>query len=138
MTRRVFPSKLSELPAVQQEILADVQRAGYPDKAAFAIRLALDEALANAVRHGNRSDPNKDVSVQWDVDDERFTASIEDQGDGFTPCDVPDCTCEENLTLPSGRGVMLMKAYMSEVTYNPKGNRVTLVKYRNCDLPKDG
>ena len=137
MPQRAFPSKLSELPAVQDAILADVNNAGFADKAVFAIRLALDEALANAVRHGNGSDPQKQVQVDWSINDEAFTITVEDEGEGFDPHAVPDCTLDENLTLPSGRGVMLMKAYMSEVTFNDRGNRVTLVKRRDCDLPED-
>jgi serine/threonine-protein kinase RsbW len=56
---------------------------------------------------------------------------IEDEGPGFAPTDVPDPTAEENLEKPGGRGIMLMKAFMTRVEYNQKGNRVRLEKVRD-------
>lgn len=136
-TKLVFPSKLSEVAGAQQAIIDAASAAGFEEKTLFAIRLALDEALTNAVRHGNGSDPTKNVTVEFSVDECRLTVGIEDEGPGFKPADVPDPTAEENLCRPHGRGVMLMKAYMSDVAYNDRGNRVTLTKERDCGLPQD-
>ena len=61
---------------------------------------------------------------------ELLRIEIEDEGAGFNPLDVPDPTAEENLELPSGRGLMLMKNFMSNVEYNSLGNRVTMEKKR--------
>lgn len=133
--RLVFPSKASEVPGVLQTILSDVQAGGFGPDAVFAIRLALDEALSNAVRHGNCGDPEKQVAVEYAVTSEAFKASVTDEGCGFKPDHLPDPTRHENIERPCGRGVMLMKAYMSQVTYNDQGNCVTLVKNRNCPLP---
>jgi len=137
-TKLVFPSKLSEVPAAQQAILDAAEAAGFAEQSLFAIRLALDEALTNAVRHGNGSDPTKNVTVEFGADASRLTVSIEDEGPGFKPDDIPDPTAEENLCRPHGRGVMLMKAYMSEVSFNARGNRVTLIKEQDCPLPQQG
>ncbi|MEM7626810.1 MAG: ATP-binding protein [Planctomycetota bacterium] len=134
-TKLIFPSKLSEVPAAQQAIVDAAQAAGFEEQSLFAIRLALDEALTNAVRHGNGSDPTKNVTVEFSASAGKLTVSIEDEGPGFKPEDVPDPTAEENLCRPHGRGVMLMKAYMTEVTYNERGNRVTLTKEQDCPLP---
>ncbi len=134
-TRIVFPSRLTEVPAVQRAIVEAVQAAGYPANSVFAIRLALDEALSNAVRHGNASDPSKSVTVDYRVSPEQVAIEIEDEGQGFCPEGVPDPTEEDNLCRPHGRGVMLMKAYMTEVRYNSRGNRVTLIKSCRCPLP---
>lgn len=136
MPQRVFPSRLDEIPAVERAILDDVAAAGFSEKATFAIRLAMAEALANAVRHGNDNDETKTVTVDWDVTPDKFTVSVKDQGPGFDPDDVPDPTLEENLVIPSGRGVMLMRAYMTDVSFNASGNRVTLVKTTDCPLPE--
>ncbi|MEM8739143.1 MAG: ATP-binding protein [Planctomycetota bacterium] len=136
-TRIQFPSKLGEVPAAQRMILDAAEAAGFPESCLFAVRLALDEALTNAVRHGNQSDPEKNVTVDFSVDDEQLTVHIEDEGPGFDPHDVPDPTAEENLNRPHGRGVMLMKAYMTDVRYNAAGNRVTLTKLRDCALPRN-
>ncbi|MEM9883166.1 MAG: ATP-binding protein [Planctomycetota bacterium] len=132
-----FPSRLSEVPPAQHAIVEAARAAGFDDKSLFAIRLALDEALTNAVRHGNGSDPTKHVTVTYAADAERITITVEDQGPGFAPADLPDPTAEENLDRPHGRGVMLMRAYMTEVTYNDRGNRVTLTKARDCPLPRE-
>lgn len=131
----VIPSTLEETSKVLKAVLADVQSLGYSDDAVFAIRLAMDEALANAVNHGNAGDASKTVAVEFSVNSDAFTASVTDEGCGFCPDRVPDPTHDQNLERPCGRGVMLMKAYMSSVSYSDRGNCVTLIKYRNCPLP---
>lgn len=135
-TRLSFPSKLSEVPAVQNQIVHAAEASGFEPDTVFAIRLALDEALTNAVRHGNNSDPDKQVNVEYQVGPKDIVISIEDEGPGFSPEDLPDPTAEENICRPHGRGVMLMRAYMSDVAFNKSGNRVTLTKCRNCCLPQ--
>ena len=132
----VIPSRLDQVVPVQDQILADVEAAGFSQQAAFAIRLALDEALANAVKHGNKLDPAKQVTVDYSVDDQRVAIAICDEGPGFKPEELADPTAEENLSRPNGRGVMLMRAYMTEVSYNESGNCVRLVKLKDCPLPE--
>jgi len=133
--RIVFPSRLGQIVPVQNRIFEDVKAAAFPQQAEFAIRLALDEALANAVKHGNKLDPAKHVTVEYSVTPDRFEIQVCDQGPGFTPAMLPDPTAQENLTRPHGRGVMLMRAYMTEVDFNDRGNCVRLVKTRDCPLP---
>jgi len=87
----------------------------------------------NAIRHGNRSDASKSVYVCCKLSKEQLWGQIRDEGAGFNPDDVPDCTGPENLELPSGRGIMLMRAFMSRVEYNDRGNRVVMGKYRAGD-----
>ncbi len=135
MTRLTIRSELAAIPAAVQQIIDAVKDHGYSDDAIFAIRLALDEAISNAVRHGNKSDPAKPVHIDYHVDADAATIAIEDQGHGFHPDCLPDPTADENLEKPCGRGVMLIQAYMTEVSYNERGNRVTMVKRRHCTLP---
>ena len=131
----VIPSRLAEVSKVQAAILDEVTDKGFSKEARFAIQLALDEAVTNAIRHGNKLDESKDVIVNYTVDDKQATITVCDQGDGFEIVNIPDPTLDENLTCPSGRGVMLIQAYMTSVSYNEKGNCVTLVKTRDCALP---
>ena len=131
----VIPSSLSEGVKVVETVIEAIQPYGYSDTAQFAIRLALDEALANAIRHGNKSDESKNVTIDFSVDDEEIRISICDEGPGFHPDEIPDPTLDENLERPCGRGVMLMRAYMTEVFFNESGNCVTMVKRRDCQLP---
>jgi serine/threonine-protein kinase RsbW len=120
---------------VLKRIMEDAARADFPEPCRFGIQLALDEAFVNAVRHGNNLDPAKTVHAQWSFDRKRFKITIEDQGPGFDPETLPDPTAEENLVRPHGRGVMLMRAYMTEVSFNRRGNIVTLTKDRVCTKP---
>ena len=133
--RLVLASDLDESAAVLQNILRDVRANGFEENAVFAIRLALDEALSNAVRHGNGGDKQKQVIVEYTMGDEAFKVTVADEGRGFVPDQIPDPTRQENLERPCGRGVMLMKTYMSHVSFNKQGNQVTLIKKRNCKLP---
>ena len=129
-----IPSTNTAAAQVQQEIVEAIEQQGYND-AVFAVRLALDEALVNAVKHGNRYDPDKTVRVEFNINEDRIVIQVEDQGPGFVPDALPDPTAEENLGRPHGRGVMLMRAYMTQVDFNERGNRVILTKRRDCLRP---
>ncbi|MFW6038880.1 MAG: ATP-binding protein [bacterium] len=133
ITKMVIASRLSEVPAVQQAILDEVKCHGYGQDTLFAVRLALEEALSNAIRHGNGEDPTKKVTIEYAVTDQRIEVSIADEGHGFQPDTLPDPTDDENLARPHGRGVMLMQAYMNEISYNDRGNRVTMVRTREAE-----
>lgn len=135
MPKLVIPNSLTEALKVQQALVAEAEARGFGESAAFAIRLALDEALSNAVRHGNANDPAKKVTIEYCVTDDEVRVTVCDQGKGFSPEELPDPTADEFLERPHGRGVMLMRAYMTEVAFNDRGNCVTLVKRRGCKLP---
>lgn len=110
-----------------EQILTEAEHAGFTGSASFAIRLAIEEAITNAFEHGHQNlEPDVTIRVEYRVSKGVFEIAVEDQGPGFSPDQLPDPTLLENLAKPSGRGVMLMKAYMSEVTFNPRGNRVRM------------
>jgi serine/threonine-protein kinase RsbW len=113
-----------------EEILARLKSLGWEGRDLFAVEMALVESLTNAIRHGNSLDESKLVDVECRVSDERFWLQVKDEGNGFRPQHVPDCTADENLECPGGRGLALMKAYMTTVKYNERGNCVTLEKIR--------
>lgn len=127
------PSDLLAAKQPEQEILDTLQRYTYPEQAVFAVKLALEEALVNAIKHGNRSDPAKYITVRYDVNTSRAVIIIADEGKGFCPDTVPDCTAEENLSRPCGRGIMLMQAYMDTVQYSRNGTLVRMVKYNRTN-----
>lgn len=112
------------------ELLAAARRQGFQEEDLFAIHLALEEALVNAVQHGNQNDPHKKVTIHYTVTPEQFEITITDQGPGFQPDDLPDPRCPENLCKCSGRGVLLIRSYMDRVEYNPKGNEIHMVKLK--------
>lgn len=104
---------------------------GYGKVSTFSIRLALEEGLSNAIRHGNGCDPTRTVEVTYDIDDERAAITIRDQGGGFDPSAVPDPTTGENLEKPTGRGIMLMRAYADELRFTENGAKVHIVKRKD-------
>lgn len=126
-----IPSKTGEGQAVQERIVALLEQREYPMRDVFGVRLALEEALVNAIKHGNGMDPSKKVYVECRVSSERVWIRIRDEGQGFDINALPDPTLEENLEKPSGRGVLLMREFMTKVEYNERGNCVTLEKHRD-------
>ncbi|MGC9455004.1 MAG: ATP-binding protein [Phycisphaerae bacterium] len=125
----VISSKLTEARKAEDALLSEVRKCGYSDSAVFAIKLALEEGLNNAIKHGNAYDPDKVVELDFDVTPRQASITITDQGEGFDPASVPDPTADENLERPCGRGIMLMRAYMDKVEYNRRGNCVRLLKH---------
>jgi serine/threonine-protein kinase RsbW len=97
----------------------------------FSVHLAVEEALVNAIKHGNRLDASKQVHVECRGTDERFWIEIVDEGAGFDPDHLPDPTDDENLECPSGRGVLLMRNFMSRVEFSQQGKRVVMEKHRD-------
>ena len=124
----VIPSDLSLSRDVQKQIMDRVEALDYDEQSVFAIRLALEEGLMNAIRHGNKLNPSKMVHVAAKVTAKGTEIVIEDQGKGFDRTCVPDPCAHENLLKCSGRGILLMEAYMDKVEYFKHGRRVKMVK----------
>src|SRR5580692_5621880 len=127
----VIPSDTAAGQSVQERIIQILEELRYDERDVFGIRLAIEEALVNAIKHGNQMDPNKTVRITCRVAIHKVRIEIEDQGEGFQPADVPDPTADENLERPCGRGIMLMRAFMTSITFNPSGNCVILEKERS-------
>lgn len=125
-----LPSDLGDARRLQEEIEEALQSCRYGERDIFSIRLALEEALVNAIKHGNQMDPTKRVSGHYTVTSERFDILIRDEGPGFDVGDVPDPTAPENLERPCGRGVHLIRHFMSSVDYVGKGNEIAMSKLR--------
>jgi serine/threonine-protein kinase RsbW len=115
---------------VIRTILDALAELGWTERELFGVHLALEEAVMNAIKHGNALDPAKTVHVVARASPHRTSVKITDQGSGFDPSTVPDPTLEENLLKTTGRGVMLMRHYMTSVRYNRAGNSVELKKNR--------
>jgi len=127
----VISSDLNEARRLEERLLQEVARFGYEEADTFAIKLALEEGLVNAIKHGNRYDRKKTIRVTHTIDDHRAVFTIADEGKGFCPAAVPDPTSDENLERPCGRGLMLIRAFMDDVSYNEEGNEVRLVKRKS-------
>ena len=132
-TRATLPSRHGAYVPCMQEILEQLRLSGWDGRDLFGIELTLEESLSNAIRHGNCLDESKHVQVECKVSPERFWLRVEDEGCGFQPDAVPDCTATENLECPGGRGLALIKAFMNHVEHNQRGNCVTMEKIRSID-----
>ncbi len=126
----IIASDLAEARCVQDKIEDALKASAYSEHDIFAIKLALEEALVNAIKHGNQMDPDKRVTIHYLITAERFEIRITDEGEGFNPDDVPDPTLDINVERPCGRGLLLMRGFMTEVQYHGKGNSVSMAKVR--------
>jgi anti-sigma regulatory factor (Ser/Thr protein kinase) len=159
LTRYVLIDDPVLVPALVAQLRDDLLAVGVCDRnAATRVGIALEEAILNAVYHGNlevssrlkekgdgpflslarerrRTEPyaSRRVRVLSRVAQARATFVVTDEGPGFDVAALPDPTDPENLEKPSGRGLMLMRAFMDDVRYNATGNRVTMTKLRAPD-----
>ncbi len=125
-----IPSAYAAGKSVIEQLLSALRMAQWNEHEIFGVHLAVEEALVNAIRHGNGLDESKYVRAKFQLSAERLWVEIVDEGAGFDPGDLPDPTHHENIECPSGRGVLLMRNFMNRVEYNEQGNRVVMEKHR--------
>ena len=124
-----FNSTLAILDLLQPITNKVCGQLGFDEDAQYWIWLATQEALNNAIKHGNKMDEKKKVEFVVQVEDDDFRIIIKDQGEGFDLTDVPDPTQPENLLKTSGRGIFYMRSFMDQVEYNSDGGTtVTMTK----------
>jgi serine/threonine-protein kinase RsbW len=125
-----LPSERGASRLITEELLEQLGAHGWSPSDIFAIHLAAEEAIVNAIVHGNKLDAGKIVRVACLVTPALARIEVTDEGTGFDPASVPDCRLEDRLEAPNGRGVMLMRNFMTRVEYNARGNRVLMEKER--------
>lgn len=121
------PSDLGYVgPAV--ELIADRFRSGIlsPRRVRFNLRVALAEAIANAIAYGNRHDASRHVRVRVEAGRDAVRIHVSDEGDGFDPATVPDPTLPGRLEREDGRGLFVLRHIVDHVDFNEKGNSVCL------------
>lgn len=128
LTDIVIANDLKSARRSEEQIMRKLECCRYSPDCIFAIKLAFEEALTNAVKHGNSNDVAKRLVVRYFVDIARVVLVVRDEGCGFKVSQIPDPTRDENIERPSGRGIMLMHAYMSRVRFNRAGNEVWMLK----------
>jgi serine/threonine-protein kinase RsbW len=135
----IMASRFENIEVAERTLLDLCRRAGCNADEEYRLLTALREALANAVRHGNRQNPDQVVRVFFTIEDSTATIRVEDEGDGFDPADVPDPTTPENLLRPSGRGIFYMRQFMNRVEFGPTPTGGTaVVMARDLDQPDSG
>lgn len=124
-------SRFENIDLVQIVMETSLRQLDFDEQTSHRIGLSVREAVANAIKHGNRQDPNKRVSIELDVSNDQLMIKVSDEGDGFDPGELPDPLSKENLLRPNGRGILFMKSFMDEIDYsfvNNKGMVVTMRK----------
>ncbi|MFO0921113.1 MAG: ATP-binding protein [Pirellulales bacterium] len=129
---KYIPSSTDDGHAVIEELVHALEQSGWEGRDFFHVHMATEEAVVNAIEHGNKRDPNKTVHIDFRVSPLEVHLAITDQGEGFDPESLPDPTDEELLEKPRGRGVMLIRELMTEALYNSKGNSVVMKKVRSA------
>lgn len=119
---------MTDLRKICSKLLCHLKQFDYSDDDIFAVHLAYEEAIVNAVKHGNGDDINKSVIIEFEVGTEKTMITITDEGVGFEPGNVDDPRKGENIYKIGGRGVLLIKSYMDGVEYNANGNSITMTK----------
>jgi serine/threonine-protein kinase RsbW len=121
-------NRREDIDRVEKLVLGALSSAGFGEASCFAVRLALEEAVANAFKHGHKGlAANLTIKLSYRLSEEQVQIDVVDQGPGFNPADVPDPTLEENLEKPSGRGLLLMRAYMTSIEHLGRGNHLRMV-----------
>ncbi|MAY84881.1 MAG: ATP-binding protein [Flavobacteriales bacterium] len=95
------------------------------------ILVAITEAVNNAIRHGNKLDPEKKVDFSFEYTEKEYLFKIQDKGSGFDPTSIPDPTLPENLDKPDGRGIFIMTNLSDEVKFEDDGRRVEIAFHRS-------
>ncbi len=131
---QTIPSSLDAGHELIENYLKALDQYGWDGGDLFHVQLAVEEAMVNAITHGNQQAPDKSVEVEFKVSKNETFMRIRDEGAGFCPAKVPDPTSEELLDVPHGRGVMLIRQTMTSVEYNALGNQVTMVKRRQVEV----
>jgi len=129
---RVLDSTLDSVDSAEEDVLRVAQVMGFDEDDQHKIGMSVRESMVNAVVHGNRYNAKKKVNFLVSGMQGRLTVMVSDEGDGFDLEALPDPLAEENLLRHSGRGLLLIQAFMDEFRIRrrePKGTEVTMVKY---------
>jgi serine/threonine-protein kinase RsbW len=132
-TELTLPSRVEAIDEAATAVAGIVTRSGISEDDAFGIDMAVREALANAVIHGNKLDETKLVEINVKSSPDSLEISVRDQGQGFDPDTISDPTKEENILKSSGRGIFFIRNFFDEVDWSisPEGGTtVRMIKRR--------
>ncbi|MFC1576976.1 ATP-binding protein [Candidatus Omnitrophota bacterium] len=123
-----LPSTLDQIRKSSDEILKALGSFSVDETVLFNIKLCIEEAVRNAIVHGNKKKEGLGIEVSYWIKDNSLNIEVGDEGKGFDVKKLPDPTKDENLLREHGRGVFLINHLMDEVIYNERGNKVRMIK----------
>lgn len=126
LTELVLPSRIEAIQRAASAAAEFVKRSGLDEDAAYAVDMAVREAVTNAVLHGNRQDEAKAVEVSFRSSPDVIEITVRDRGEGFNTASVPDPTDPQNLLKTNGRGILFIRTFMDEVewSHHPEGGTI--------------
>lgn len=122
-------SELANVKGLSREVLKALGRFPLDQKTLSDIKLAVEEALINAITHGNQSHPDAEVDFSYRIGSKKVSIIVKDQGKGFDHRKIPKAAQKKDISKTSGRGLLLITHFMDEVRFNGLGNQITMVKY---------
>ncbi|MCY3552551.1 MAG: ATP-binding protein [Candidatus Poribacteria bacterium] len=125
-----LPSSMQHVYLLDVVVTEILKETDFTEDIQEQINLAVIEAGTNAIKHGNKEDPNKKATLEFTLAEDKLAILIKDEGVGFTRKEVADPLDPENLLKSSGRGLFLMEACMDSVTYEANGTIIKMVKYK--------
>ena len=128
----VIGSRFEDIELVQIVVEESLRKLDLDEEVAHSISLAVREAVANAIKHGNRQNPDKRVEIDFGVDESEVVIEVTDQGSGFDPQQVKDPLVADNLLRPNGRGIFFMNNFMDDIdfSFKPEGGTVVTLRKR--------
>ena len=129
---KVLDSTLESVDSAEDAVLREAEKLGFDEDDMHKIGMSVRETMVNAVVHGNRYNARKKVRLTISYAPDRLVVVIADEGEGFDMATLPDPLADENLLRHSGRGLLLIQAFMDEFqirSREPKGTEVKMVKY---------
>lgn len=122
-------STSESLTVVEKKIDEVTKEANVNEDLYGNVLVAVTEGVNNAIHHGNKSNPEKNVDINIEINtDNQLVFIIKDQGEGFDPDALPDPTDPANIQKPHGRGVFLMQQLSDEIEYEDEG-RTVIIKF---------
>jgi serine/threonine-protein kinase RsbW len=132
-------SRFENIELVQVVLNDALEGLGVDEDTRHWVELAVREAVANAIKHGNRQDPRKQVEVGWEVEGGDLVVRVRDEGEGFDPGNLDDPLAPENRLKPDGRGIFYMKSFMDRIDYTsgPGGGTEVVLRKRLAGRPAE-
>ena len=127
----IIENKSSQAEGVIGKILSKMEALKFSKDDIFAVHLGLEEAFINCLKHGNKSNPQKKITIEYHIEPEKAVVSLTDEGEGFKPDAIPDPTEGSNIYKTSGRGLFLIRSFMDKIVFNKKGNCICITKYNS-------
>ena len=128
---KTYKSNPDFLPEIENYIIDKISDLNLSHEVMNNVELAVAEAAANCILHGNKSDESKEVLIKIGITDSNLTISFKDEGSGFNPSDVPDPTKPENILKGSGRGLHIMRSLVDDMRYNFSDSGTELILHFN-------